>query len=189
MRRIRPLRPSPALVVACLALFLSLGGVGYAALNIPAGSVNSSHLATGSVKKSEIATNAVGSAELASSAVKSADVANGSIKAADLSASAAPDVYAAYLRPNAGSSSINVGWQSRSFEAPTLVYTGTGRYTVTFQREGGLGCAVPSAMAFDAASAVTFRVVSQACNAQETTFELATSNGQNAQFVLQVAFT
>jgi hypothetical protein len=189
MRRIRPLRPSPALVVACLALFLALGGVGYAALNIPAGSINASHLATGSVKKSEIATNAVGSPELASSAVKSADVANGSIKAADLAATAAPDVYAAYLQPNAGSSSINVGWQSRSFEAPTLVYNGAGRYSVTFQRDDGLGCAVPTAMAFDTGSAVTFRVVGLACNAQQTTFELATSNGQNVQFLLQVAFT
>ena len=189
MRRIRPLRPSPALVVACLALFLALGGVGYAALNIPAGSIKASHLATGSVRKSEIATNAVGSAELASSAVKSTDVANGSIKAADLSATAAPDIYAAYLQPNAGSSSIDVGWQSRSFEAPTLVYFGPGRYSVTFQRDGGLGCAVPTALAFDGGPPVTFRVVGLGCNAQQTTFELATSTGQDAQFVLQVAFT
>jgi hypothetical protein len=111
------------------------------------------------------------------------------IKAADLAATAAPDVYAAYLQPNAGSSSINVGWQSRSSEAPTLVYNGSGRYSVTFQRDDGLGCAVPTATAFDNGSAVTFRVAGLACNAQQTTFELATSNGQNAQFLLHVAFT
>lgn len=189
MRRIRPLRPSPALAVASLALFLALGGVGYAALNIPAGSIKSSHLGKGSVKKSEIARNAVGRNELATSAVTSGDVANGSLQAADLATGAVTDVYAAYLQPNAGSSSINVGWQSRSFEAPTLVYNGSGRYSVTFQRAGGLGCAVPTAMAFDSGSAVTFRVVGLACNAQQTTFELATSNGQNVQFLLQVAFT
>lgn len=28
----RALRPSPALVIACIALFLAMGGVGYAAL-------------------------------------------------------------------------------------------------------------------------------------------------------------
>jgi hypothetical protein len=179
MRRIRPLRPSPALAVASLALFLALGGVGYAALNIPAGSIKSSHLAKGSVKKSEIARNAVGRNELATAAVTSAELATGAVT----------DMYAAYLQPNAGSSSINVGWQSRSFEAPTLVYNGSGRYTVTFAREEGLGCAVPAAMAFDPGSAVTFRVVGLACNAQQTTFELATSNGQNVQFLLQVAFT
>jgi hypothetical protein len=42
LRRIRRLRPSPALAVASLALFLALGGVGYAALNIPAGSQQTS---------------------------------------------------------------------------------------------------------------------------------------------------
>lgn len=60
---------------------------------------------------------------------------------------------------------------------------------MTFQRDDGLGCAVPTATAFDTGSAVTFRVAGLACNAQQTTFELATSNGQNAQFLLQVAFT
>jgi hypothetical protein len=121
--------------------------------------------------------------------VKSADVANGSIKAADLSSTAALDVYAAYLQPNAGSSSINVGWQSRSFDAPTLVYVGAGHYSMTFQRDEGLGCAVPAALAFDAGAPTTFRAVALACNAQQTTFELATSNGQDVQFLLQVAFT
>jgi hypothetical protein len=29
---LRGLRPSPALVIACLALFMAMGGVGYAAL-------------------------------------------------------------------------------------------------------------------------------------------------------------
>jgi hypothetical protein len=106
---------------------------------------------------SEIARNAVGRSELATSAVTSGDVANGSLKSADLATGAAPDIYAAYLQPDAATSSINVGWQSRSFEAPTLVYDGPGRYIVTFQREGGLGCAVPSAMALDAGFAVTFR--------------------------------
>ena len=89
MRRISRLRPSPAMVVASLALFVALGGVGYAALNLPTGSVKSKHLAAGSVKKSEIASTAVGRGELASAAVSSGDVANGSLRPADLASDAA----------------------------------------------------------------------------------------------------
>ena len=44
-------------------------------------------------------------------------------------------------------------------------------------------------MALDAGPAVTSRVAGLGCSAQETMFELATSNGQNVQFLLQVAFT
>jgi hypothetical protein len=36
MNRLLRLRPSPAMVVACAALFVSLGGVGYAAIVLPA---------------------------------------------------------------------------------------------------------------------------------------------------------
>jgi hypothetical protein len=189
MRRISRLRPSPAMLVASLALFVALGGVGYAALNLPTGSVKSKHLAAGSVKKSEIAGNAVGRRELASAAVTSGDVANGSLRAADLASDAAPDVYSAYLQPQASNSSISVGWQTRSFDAPTLTYIGPGHYRVVFERTGGIGCAVPAAMAFDPAAAVTFRVSGLGCTAQETSFQLLSSNGQDVQLLLQVAFT
>jgi hypothetical protein len=37
-------RPSPAMVVACAALFVSLSGVGYAAIVLPANSVGTKHL-------------------------------------------------------------------------------------------------------------------------------------------------
>ena len=39
MTRLRRLRPSPAMVVACLALALALAGTGYAALKLPRNSV------------------------------------------------------------------------------------------------------------------------------------------------------
>ncbi|MGH3131916.1 MAG: hypothetical protein ACRDNX_13965, partial [Gaiellaceae bacterium] len=41
MTRIRRFRPSPAMVIACLALLLALGGTGYAATNLPRNSVTS----------------------------------------------------------------------------------------------------------------------------------------------------
>ncbi len=52
-------RPSPAIVMSSVALFLSLGGVGYAAIRIPNGSVGTAQLAKGAVTNSKLHTNAV----------------------------------------------------------------------------------------------------------------------------------
>ncbi len=41
MRSLKRFRPSPAMVVACLALLLALGGTGYAATKLPRNSVTS----------------------------------------------------------------------------------------------------------------------------------------------------
>ena len=70
MKRIRIRRPSPALVIACLALLIALGGTGYAALVLPA--------------------NSVGTAQLKLNAVTSAKVKNGSLLRADFKAGQVP---------------------------------------------------------------------------------------------------
>ena len=51
MKLLRRFRPSPALVVACIALALSLGGASYAALRLPANSVGTSQVINGSLLK------------------------------------------------------------------------------------------------------------------------------------------
>src|SRR5215213_4752149 len=61
-------RPSPALVVAVLALFLALGGTGYAAITLPR--------------------NSVGTIQLQAGAVTSPKVRDGSLSAIDLSPAA-----------------------------------------------------------------------------------------------------
>lgn len=66
-------------VIATIALFIALGGVGYATGVIPPAN---------SVGASQIKTNAVGSAEIAPSAVHAADMATGSVGAAQLRAGA-----------------------------------------------------------------------------------------------------
>ena len=67
-------RPSPALVVACLALLVALSGTSYATvLNIPRNSVGTL----------ELKRNAVKPAKLAPNAVRTAHVLNGSLLAAD----------------------------------------------------------------------------------------------------------
>ena len=80
MRRILQTRPSPALVVASLALFVSLGGVGYSAVNLPSNSVDSTHLADNAVDSEHLARKAVDSEHLARKAVDSQHLA---LKAVD----------------------------------------------------------------------------------------------------------
>jgi hypothetical protein len=67
-KRLRP--PSPALVVACIALGISLSGVGYAATVLPR--------------------NSVGTAQLKANAVVSGKVKNRSLRAADFAAGQLP---------------------------------------------------------------------------------------------------
>jgi len=52
-------RPSPALAMSSLALFMSLGGAGYAATQIANGSVGTAQLANGAVTNSKLRDNAV----------------------------------------------------------------------------------------------------------------------------------
>jgi hypothetical protein len=66
MNRFRPRRPSPALAVALLALFVALGGTGYAAFKLPK--------------------NSVGTKQIKTNAVTGAKVKNGSLTGADINA-------------------------------------------------------------------------------------------------------
>lgn len=61
--RIRSLlrhRPSPAIAISSVALFMSLGGVGYAATQLPSNSVGASQLRNNSVSYKKIQPGAVG---------------------------------------------------------------------------------------------------------------------------------
>jgi len=91
-------RLSYANIIASLALFIALGGVGYAA-TASKNSVKSTSIKDGQVKTADLASNAVTSpkikngqvtnADLAANAVNSAKIANGSVAVADLAAGAA----------------------------------------------------------------------------------------------------
>jgi hypothetical protein len=54
MERFLHVRPSPAMVVACVALFVSLSGVGYAAIVLPANSVGTKHLKRNAVTSAKV---------------------------------------------------------------------------------------------------------------------------------------
>lgn len=53
-------RPSPAIAISAVALFMSLGGVGYAATQLPHNSVGAAQLRNGSVSYKKIVPGAVG---------------------------------------------------------------------------------------------------------------------------------
>ena len=65
-------RPSPAMVVAVIALSVALGGTGYAALTLP----------KNSIRAKQIAPSAVRSAEVKNRSIKRRDIARGVLRAA-----------------------------------------------------------------------------------------------------------
>lgn len=89
----RSFRPSPALVISCLALFLALAGSAFA-VGIAKNSVRSAQIVDGTVRTVDlhdaavsapkIAPNAVGNQAIAENAVESAKVAPESLTQADL---------------------------------------------------------------------------------------------------------
>jgi hypothetical protein len=91
----RSYRPSPALVISCLALFLALTGSAFA-VGIAKNSVRSAQIVDGtvrtldlrdnSVNSPKIAANAVGSEEIAENAVESPEVAQDTLTNQDLGA-------------------------------------------------------------------------------------------------------
>jgi hypothetical protein len=64
MRAILRHRPSPAMVVACIALGAALGGTSYAAIRLPAGSVGTKHLKKNAVTSPKVKNNAITGADV-----------------------------------------------------------------------------------------------------------------------------
>jgi hypothetical protein len=54
MRRLLSCRPSPAMVVACIALMVALGGTGYAAIKLPRNSVGNKQLRANAVTSGKV---------------------------------------------------------------------------------------------------------------------------------------
>ena len=78
----RRLRPSPALVIALLALFVSIGGVGYAASKIGTSDIQNKAVTKRKIDKQAVSTNRI--ADLAVKTKKLADQAVNPDKLADL---------------------------------------------------------------------------------------------------------
>ncbi len=72
-------RPSAAMIVSLLALFASLGGVGWAATQLPPGSVGTDELQTGAVTNGKLSNQSVGNWKLAFGAVGARKIASGAV--------------------------------------------------------------------------------------------------------------
>jgi hypothetical protein len=82
MRRISVRRSSPALVIACIALAIALGGTGYATvLQVPRASVGTPQLKNLSVTNRKLAPNAVTSAKVRNRSLLRSDFALGQLPA------------------------------------------------------------------------------------------------------------
>ena len=77
-------RPSASMVVALMALFASLGGVGYAATFLPANSVGTAQLQNASVTNHKILNGSVGNFKLAFGAVGPRKMENGAVGSAQI---------------------------------------------------------------------------------------------------------
>ena len=91
MHKISVRPPSAALVIACLALGIALGGTGSAAvLNVPDGSVTTAKIKNGAVTTAKLKNDAVTVDKLAANAVTSGQVKNGTLLKEDFKSGQLP---------------------------------------------------------------------------------------------------
>ena len=126
MRRLLRHRPSPALVISCVALFLAMGGVSYG-------------LATGSITSREIKNNTVRSKDIRNGTIRNRDVHRNTLTGSRIRESTLGTVPTSTgLSHFAVVSSAGIVARARGLSS--AVRTGTGRYQVIFNRDVR-GCA------------------------------------------------
>lgn len=84
MKKILRRLPSPAMVVACAALTVALGGTGYAAIKLPRNSVGTPQLRKNAVVASKLSTRSVGPQKLQNNAVSERNVKDSSLTGAKI---------------------------------------------------------------------------------------------------------
>lgn len=83
MRSLLRRRPSPALVVACAALLVALGGTALAAVALPDGSVGTAQLADDAVVSAKVRDGSVTSHDIANSTILGTDIRDRTLTKAD----------------------------------------------------------------------------------------------------------
>jgi len=122
-------RPSPALVVACIALFVALSGFGYAAIKLPRNSVGTKQLKNSAVTGKKIAKRAVSGAKIAPDAVTGDKVADNSLTGADVLESSLGRVPSATNATNATNATTVGGLAPSVFARASRFYVGAGNPT------------------------------------------------------------
>jgi len=158
-RKTNSFRPSPALAIACLALFMALTGSAFA-VGIAKNSVRSAQIADGTVRSIDlrdnavnspkIAPDAVGAEEIAENAVESPEVAPDTLTAGDLGAAsvtssevADQSLTSTDLGPNSvGSSELQTG-SIRADELGSIIQVSNST-TIKGGDNASVGVACPS---------------------------------------------
>jgi hypothetical protein len=81
VKYILPRCPSPALVVACIALFISLGGVSYA---VATGSIDSREIRNNTVSSKDVRNNSLRTFDIRNNEIRGFDVRNSSLQGRDI---------------------------------------------------------------------------------------------------------
>jgi len=92
--RFRPRRPSPALVIACLALFISMGGVSFA---FATGEIDGREILNGTITTKDVRNNEVRGADIRNSTIGGRDVAFNTLGGNDIKESTLVGVNAGAL--------------------------------------------------------------------------------------------
>ncbi len=136
----RSLRPTPALVVAFVALFAAMGGFGYAAVKLKPASVKTKNIKAGAVTTDKLADGAVTTPKLAPGAV--APNAVNAMNAAKLGGAAPGECQAGWLKASAVIDTTNLNdaqpdavvpgfnCASKAADAVSIHRDAVGRYTV-----------------------------------------------------------
>jgi hypothetical protein len=95
-------RPSPALVVACTALVVALGGTGYAATQLPPDSVGRVQIREGAVGSAQLRDGAIRAQDMSAGSVASKQVQDHSVRARDLASGVIPPRSTTAVRQSGG---------------------------------------------------------------------------------------
>ena len=127
-----PKRPSPALVIACLALFVSLGGVSYGVATgfidsreIQNNTVRSKDIRNGTLRTEDIRNNEVRGFDIRNSSIQGRDVAFNTLTGVDIEESSLGKV------PAAASADSAAALSSLKTFAPTTLAEGATPVTLT----------------------------------------------------------
>jgi hypothetical protein len=136
-------RPSPAMAVASLALFVSLGSSSYAAVQLSKNSVRSTHIKDGEVKRADLARNVVGTGQVADGSLLAADFKAGQVPAGPRGATGpqGPKGVANFVvRANAGTDGVTAKCQ------PGEIATGGGAHSFSGVIDGSAPVSDPLAL-------------------------------------------
>jgi hypothetical protein len=128
MRKIVRRLPSPAMVVACIALAVALGGTSYAAIKLPRNSVGTKQLQKNAVVASKLSARSVGPQKLQNNAVTTRTIKDNQLTGAKIDESTLAKVPSATKADTAANSDLAGGNTVRRFT--TVVAPGGAPATV-----------------------------------------------------------